>query len=272
MANNHHYIPQFYLRNFATKRGNAHYIFVFDSTKNKKYWANIKGIGSERGFNTVDFHGTDPEQLERDLSKLESKFSPHLNEAIQGGSFTSAENYIFIINFIALLYIRNPSIRRNFKTSLDDHNRKISSIAEISGQCFEETESDQTSLIQIKFSIIDTVIRCLLRRKWHFIKAPSESQFITSDNPVVLSRKNPDSDLLPFGLNSHDTVILFPLCPDTILLGLFGELDVSLQADQNDVANYNTWIARFSNNQIYAKNPLFRINLQSGDYSTGEDL
>ncbi|MDR7665318.1 DUF4238 domain-containing protein [Methanosarcina sp. Z-7115] len=49
----HHYVPQFYLRQFSNKRGKEYYIYTFDKVFKKTFQTNVQNVCCEDYFNDL---------------------------------------------------------------------------------------------------------------------------------------------------------------------------------------------------------------------------
>lgn len=132
---------------------------------------------------------------------------------------------------------------------------------------------DQTHLIGMEFKMLDPVLQCSARRNWCFASVPEGYQYISSDDPVVLSWVD-GSDKGPFspGHGVKGTIVLFPLCSDLLLIGTFEKIPEKIRHAPFQVVAVNTSIARYSTNQIYARDGSFRINLIGCENVKGEEL
>ena len=82
---NHHYVPQFILRNFATQKGKVHQFYVYDKQAGRSFPTNVKNILSERDFNVfsagqyrVSFEGQ-LQHIETATSTIVSKIVDNRN-------------------------------------------------------------------------------------------------------------------------------------------------------------------------------------------------
>ncbi|UZF95009.1 DUF4238 domain-containing protein [Bosea sp. NBC_00550] len=91
---NHHFIPQFYLRNFSPPgdRRQAK-VFCFDQSTRKTFETLVRNVGSRRHFFRIDVEGYDPNHIEDGMAKIEGEISPHLAEAIETKSFPSDAHF-----------------------------------------------------------------------------------------------------------------------------------------------------------------------------------
>ncbi len=75
-----HYVPAFYLRNFArkSKSGNIDQIYVYDLEAGKSWMTAVENAGSERGFYVTRTEAGQQVSIEEDLNRLETIMAPVL--------------------------------------------------------------------------------------------------------------------------------------------------------------------------------------------------
>lgn len=302
---NHHYIPQFYLRGFSTGVGRQAQVFVFDSDTKKSFKTLVRNVGSRRHFNRVEAHGVEPNHIEDAMSEIESKMAPHLQRVIEQRAFPDPEHFNYIMNLIAFLSVRNPRLRGNLS---DFHKQIVERVMSISvsrpeiwdsqtkqmresgvpikdGLTYEEAKRfhheknyeiviDQTHLIGMELQMVDPVLEWLARRSWCFVSAPKGHQFITCDDPAVLSWTDMVKQPTPYspGHGLKNTMVIFTLCPDLALVGMFEDLPEHITYEPDQVTALNTAVARHSGNQIYARDDSFMLHLKDRPFVKGSDL
>lgn len=301
---NHHYVPQFYLRNFAEGVGRKARVAFFDNQTRKLDHTLVRNVGSERYFNRVEAEGQHPDAIEDALAKLEGEMAGPLADVISAKAFPSDEHFTYVMNLIALLSVRNPSIRGRMEkfhqdiaeailgtvTSSKDiwesqtRQMKADGI-ELSGSVtYEDVKRfrdekrytiviDQTHLIGVEFEMVEPVLETLANRNWCFATAPRGTQYITSDDPVCLEWANElagSNDPLGHGLRG--TSLVFPLSSEVMMIGSFEEIAARLIHSEGQVTSVNTVVARNSRRQIYARDAEFRLNLRNHQNVRGSDL
>ena len=111
--------------------------------------------------------------------------------------------------------------------------------------------------IGIEFAGINAILPYLYARKWILIKSTDESgPFITTDNPVVLTWKEPDN-IPPFYRNTpghglRGTQVYFPLSRNLSLLGIFDGQEKLIVGKKPLVAVLNNIMMQFAYKQIYS--------------------
>jgi hypothetical protein len=302
---NHHYIPQFYLRNFSVGIGRQAQVFVFDSKTKKSFTTLVRNIGSRRNFNRVEAHDVGPNHIEDAMSEIETVIAPHLRQVIEAQSFPSSEHFDSIMSLMAFLSVRNPRLRGKLSDFHKDVVDRIMSLSVSTKEIWEsqikqmresgvtikrdipyeemkrfhdernyEIAVDQTHLIGLELKMVEPVLKELSRRKWCFARASEGQPFITCDDPVVLSWtemiKQPNP--WPPGHGLQNTIVMFTLAPELALIGLFESQPDKLALRPEQVVALNTAVARHSEHQIYARDSNFMLRIKNDKLVRGGEL
>jgi hypothetical protein len=250
---NHHFIPQFYLRGFSDSEGRQARLFTFDNETRKSFTTRVRNVGSKRYFNRVEAEGVHPDAIEDAFAEIEGEISGHLAEVIEARQFPSPEHLNSVLNLIANVSVRNPRLRANIagghqeiarrmmdlSLANEDRWRSITEQMKRDGVPLKddltyqdmkdfhqggeyEIVIDQTYLIGMEIEMTETVLNCLARRHWCFVSSPEGCDFITSDDPAVLSwTDEQDSGFFPPGHGLTKTMVFFPMNPRLALIGTF---------------------------------------------------
>lgn len=302
---NHHYVPQFYLRNFADGVGRQARVVFFDEETRRLEHTLVRNVGSKRYFNRVEAEGQDPDYLENALAKLEGEIAGPLGEVIEARAFPSVEHFSYVMNLAALLSVRNPRMRGQMEKFHQDVVEKTLGVltsskeiwdhqtqkmeddgVELSGAVtYEDIKRfrdekkytiniDQTHLIGVELEMVQPVLETLSNRNWCFATASEGSQYITCDDPVALEWSD-NRERGPFASPGHGlrgTNITFPLSSDVLLIGMFEDLPERIEHREKQVTSVNTVIARNSRRQIYARSDEFRLHLRDTENVRGSEL
>jgi hypothetical protein len=302
---NHHYVPQFYLRNFADGIARQARVAFFDEETRRLEHTLVRNVGSKRYFNRVEVEGQDPDYLENALAELEGQIAGPLAEVIAAREFPSDDHFTYVMNLAALISVRNPGMRGQMeqfhqgvaektlglilssKDLWEHQTQKMredgielnSDVTYDSMKRFRDEKKytiniDQTHLIGVELEMVQHVLEALANRNWCFARAPYGSQYITSDAPVVLEWSN-DQDFGPMASPGHGlpgTVLIFPISSDVLMIGSFEQSPERLDHTEAQVTSVNTIVARNSRRQIYARNDQFRLHLRDKQDVTGADL
>lgn len=302
---NHHYIPQFYLRGFSSGVGRQAQVFVYDNESKKSFTTLARNIGSKRHFNRVNAVGVGPNHVEDGMAEIEAGIAPHLKQVIEAKAFPSPEHFNSIMNLIAFLSVRNPRLRGSMtdfhreivervmsisvssKEIWESQNKKMreSGVPVMEDLTYEEVKRfhnersfdvviDQTHLIGLELGMIDPVLKHLFNRSWCFASAPEYHQFITCDDPAILSWNEKVKQPNPYspGHGLQNTIVIFTLSPELALVGLFQDLPERSDYFPDQVTAINTVVARQSRSQIYARDGNFLLHLRDQKNIRGFDL
>ena len=282
IARNHHWIPQCYLKGFAKARSKKSKLTVLDLIGQKTFETVPRNVASERDFNRLDSSTIDPNLVEKRLGELEGALDSVLGEIISKARMPAGDELVLLMNFIALMSVRNPRARSEMNRALAQTSEYILDIAMSSKVMWDsqmerlrtdgvrDTIEYEQALalhgavplkceianafhVQQELEVLDAVIPCLLSRKWSLHVAPSAcGGFVTSDHPVCLywcdgiQRRNPPGHAL-----TH-TEVMFPISKELLAVGRFVKESAPMQVDMFDVAYANSVIACFARRQVYA--------------------
>lgn len=210
-----HYVPQFYLKNFSSRKtvkGKKHYsINCFDKELGTNYVAKIKNIAQEKFF-----YEETGRSLEKEISEIESACSKVLKDLISSKNEKLLEvdkERSIISLFLALQFIRTKEVREMIKESVSEIKTFLYEDREKLPESWinqlEQNNEDYGKLLHINhFKHILEYSEMFFSKKWCFIINSTESSFWTSDNPLV--KFNP----LNFGytgIQSKGIKLFFPL-------------------------------------------------------------
>lgn len=233
-----HYVSRFYLNGFAQNRR----VSVYDRTTGIVNALTPKNAASIEHFYTfIDESDRRRFEVEALFGIVESRAGTALKSAVCRSPL-SFEDREYLALFVAMHAIRTPaalaesrSVREKAEharlkliVSSDDAAYKLlkesrpadTSEAElrrlstklyemVSGDHFRIEVPDEAARADA-LKTWDTVARALFERDWTIVHAPSGSEYITSDSPVVLSPLS-STEHLPLGYGSIHTHVLFPL-------------------------------------------------------------
>jgi hypothetical protein len=230
----------------------------------------------------VDVQGISPDAVESSLSQLETQFDQILSRIIEQRILPVGEDLILLMNFVALMAVRNPRMReswRQFQESIANHVMNIAlsseqmwqhqmqrmrddgiSVPDISYERMklfnEGGEYDivvpTESHIQMEIDVLSSIIPLLLERKWMLFVAPTDSGgFITSDHPVALFWNDGLEHRSPPGHKMLNTEVVFPISKELLMAGTFdGEQEIVFAKDE-DVARANAIVLSYAGRQVY---------------------
>jgi hypothetical protein len=289
----HHYVPQCYLRQFATKKGKAFQVSVFDRVERRSFKSNVKDVACQNYFNRIHLDGMSANQLESAMSEFETGLAEALVRINETSTLKNDDDKSYLITLIGLAALRNPDMRKNIRGIADGFGRMHiaarlqsqaaydASVAEAKaegtlpddyGVTFEEMKAafedgdfkialDNNALISLEFQLLDHTIPLLHKRGWHLLRAPEGSGgFITSDRPFCLMWEDPamrEGPLAP-GLAMMGTDIYFPISPTLAVVGSFNVGNTVEDATEETVAVCNTTMPDGADRQVYSPDHNFK--------------
>jgi hypothetical protein len=243
----HHYLPQFYLRNFANSKDRRN-AWVYAKAGNIVHSATPRNLGIEKDYHTVTLaDGTkDRHTIEETVAALENVAAPVVQKILRRASLTSEDNEIFAV-FAAQMFLRVPARRDNAGRMMSEMLKH--SAQQLAGnkesfhtdyRRFQEETGDQSDLdpeelrqyilgddyvltvnssaaLGLSFGAMEVVSTCFLRMQWAFLHRNGRFRLITCDNPVFCC----DPTILPntwhgVGLMNPGVEVSFPLSPDVV--------------------------------------------------------
>jgi hypothetical protein len=296
-ARRHHYVPQFYLKNFASQ------LFTVDLLNQNSFPASTKNVAVEQDFHTVSISGQASDTIEKSLSVFEGNVSLALDRIISTASLNNAEDRNTLLYFATLLFVKNPAARKIIndfsnelmrKTSKMEANdfygfqEKINSMIErgtmdqdvdieklrqiiINGDYTISLSTDAHLQTEFK-NALPLFTQCVATRRWNMYLAKA-GQFVTCDRPVVLMWNDPKNNNQP-GLGLRNTRVLFSLSSEIAIIGGFELQDRKIiEVGNEDVAKINGRIILNANRQVYARDEKFGYMLQhNAGIRSGIDL
>ena len=233
-----HYVSKFYLKGFAQNRRVA----VYDRTTGVVDSLTPGNAAALEHFYTfIDESDRKRFELEALFGIVESRAGTALKSAVCRSPL-SFEDREYLALFVAMHAIRTPAAlaeSRSVREKAEQVRLKLTVSSEaVAYKLLKELEPADTSEAELRslaaklFEMVsgnhfrinvpdesaratalktwDTVARTLFERDWTFVHAPSGSEYITSDSPVVLSPLS-NTEHLPLGYGSLHTHVLFPL-------------------------------------------------------------
>ena len=238
-----HWVSQFYLRQFAipeTINTKLPKVWAFRKNSGDPNIVNVKDIAERRYlYSPLDEAGYRSWATEDKLGNLESTLS-RIWPVFADGFTDIYENESFrkiMALFVATLHLRNPSQISSVEKAhkhvvdtfsslpVDEKGNPIVEAVMYEDQIkpfdppgfMQYTARSKTELQHDFVAYINTmavsVAEILLEKRWSIIFS-EDSQFITTDKPVVVINKNKEK----FGLKTEGTIIMFPISSSRLLV------------------------------------------------------
>jgi hypothetical protein len=310
-ARGHHWVSQTYLARFTHDGHKNSRLHVVDLRQRKAFSTSPANICKERDFNRIESDTLPLDALETALSKFEELAGRALTEVQRAPEAISWSNWNILLNFMALLAVRNPVIREHVHKRVADHwiraiedatdtPEKFAAVfakAQTAGDIDKDVTPDfdkhreflagrrftvefpHGTHVPAEFDAVDNLLRQLGKRRWQVLRAPVDSGgFVTTDRPVTPARRDGvhPSHSSPVDFGSEDTLVLFPLSPDLLALGHSGDANTRIllrDIDRELVARANFTTVRVCRQWVLAPHANFAVKpAQSAPTFKGNDI
>jgi hypothetical protein len=249
MANDH-YVPRFYLRNFAPS-GKPGRIYAYRRNQRPSL-VGIKRVASEEDFDLLksDKHPLDKDLVAKLFKKSEDEAAPIIQKMLAAVSLSlTSEERAALATFISYLMYRNPTSMTklmNLRRAFDISHLKVMAQNQdgFEQQCKErgldyspeerEKLRQQVLNFEKNFRLVgetpehhdfyflmgfvgSNVVRpVLLKKSWVLINNTSTRMLITSDNPAILIA--PENHPPQMGIGVENGLVYLPLSPQRGLM------------------------------------------------------
>lgn len=294
MAIGSHTIPRFYLEQFAARRRNKPgRVCVYEKGKAPQQ-RSTRSQGRENGYFRIDRgDNTKDEFTETALAKFEDECLG----ALVGAKFRMCDLslvYVKLASYAAMMFQRS-TVRRKFSArnwsklevpyaSLASNREYIQDLAEKfterTGQpitseqiaemirkqsaTFMDANYTRSTFVKDLWMHVGICKQELLKKFWQVWHAPQDSEFVTSDNPVVTFLRfftqheeiwNPG-----YGFGTKNVWIAFPLAPTACLVMTDTPFAVSrTSVDADVVRRVNEMLIRSCDRFVYSLTPSSKI-------------
>jgi hypothetical protein len=298
-----HFVPAFYIAQWATPRERTGKMRVFDRTNGNSWPTTPEGVGFARDFYTVELREA-PQAVEDLLAKLEGIGSEAIREVTTTDTLpTTSEGIHRLMSHVAMQAARTPRVRENLANfysdvhlrvldAYADHpeafakamremnpemteaqaNKAHSELREMLQQPGLRGQMDQTTLIRNAFDAAAGIEDMLCQRHWQLCVAPIDRQFVTSDDPVVLDFEPGVKGhfLKSPGFGRVDTIVSFVLGPRHLIMGYAFEPAMRCRGlSRENVAAYNTRAVWNAVRFVYFGGESFDFIGPEGELATG---
>ena len=283
-ARRHHFIPEFYLAGFTLSGSKDDFLWVLDQEQVQQWKAKPSKTGHQRDFYRVDLPDGAPDGLEIALGHVEGQVAPVLKRVIEAKTRLSADDLLWLINFISLMDARVPYMRNKWSSFIDEVYKKRARNMVVSREQWRATfdnmrekgedisndvsyeqmksfiedgkytiDMDQNWHMRNLLNLRDKILRLLVKREWCLLIAEEDGcEFICSDNPVALEWGKPMNGPYPPGFGHAGTMVTMPLNKDLALMGRFEGPAGVFPADCEVVAMVNSLTGSRAERFIYS--------------------
>lgn len=282
MSQKHHYISQFYLRNFSPN-GHSGKVWVYEKPKEKPSLKSIrKHVAVISDYYAIELdNGKKSYILEQEIEKIEMEVGRIAKRIKDENYILSDEEKYYILYFGAITFLKIPA----FKNSIEKFKKQVlQGIADTLGsnenvlkstlnkipnlkidkseidikklsEHFKDLKEDEIEISKNYFlghfiKQVPNLLNLLLNMKWalHFIKG--KEVYITSDRPIFPYKKDYN---FPFGPGfAIADYVFFPLTKKICLVGLWGDQPTNLITDRYMVNAINYLVMQNCYKFIYS--------------------
>jgi predicted DNA-binding protein YlxM (UPF0122 family) len=179
-----HYVPQFYLRKFASRKTSKDsYIYRFDKMTQQINESNVKDVAAERNFYDFLSDSGEKTSIDSSFNEIESKAQVAIQAIIESPKTSVLFNYKEILSVFFTLQKDRTGVFQDINSQLHDGiNQKIGTndflLSEITDNDKKESQAGYLTEISPKF------IPDLLKMEWILILNKTDELFWTSDHPI----------------------------------------------------------------------------------------
>ncbi len=264
----HHYLPQFYLRNFIDSAGR---IWAYPKLGGKAKRASPRDLGVEKDYHTFTRKDgiKDRATIEEAFADIENEAAPTVRKIIGKEPLSTAEYEIFV-TFVGTMLVRVPArcdqvgrmaakmMKVIATTSASNKNafhaeyQRFEAGTGHRGADAEEIRqfvlSDKYEMrtnpkIALAFSLqtLHTVTNCLAQMDWIFLQRTGRFQFLSCDNPVFYCDPTlPPTTWRGIGLMNRGIEVSVPLSPNVLAFGSYHSKErKSMQIEPEVVRIFN---------------------------------
>lgn len=284
-ARNHHFVPQFYLKNFAKPRSKDGKLLVCDMKERRRFKTKPRNVAARRDFNRVEAVHVDPNVVESQLGVIEGELDVGFRKVIEAQSLADADHFGSVLALLARLFLAHPQFRNQRDRMMSDIAKKMMlnmvetperwasvskrakadgilddpvSYEEMRAAVVEERIVPRTNkdvLIEQEFRMWPEILPYLDQRKWTlFLSNAASGEFATSDRPCTLrwSEGGIEHGFYGPGLGLAGTSVIFPISRNLAIEGRFKYGGGVVQATPEVVAAVNIATLGSAMRQLYS--------------------
>lgn len=261
----HHYVPQFYLREFLDTRvehPKEPYIWVYDKKEKNLKRKGTSNVAFQNGFYDMKLiDGSITPIIENFFSKnIENSASLVFKKIINQIPINIEERLMFS-NFLYFTLARVPNFLnymswfyKNGDLIIDE--KLVSSDVE---KIIENTSfSKEVSTLEFMIEMSQIFASIISEMNWQFLIAPEGKNFVTSDNPLILN----DPSLIKIapsfmGWNNPNIHLTFPLSPKLCMKATWKKKRKTyIKADVRFLRAINFRTSFFATRFIFSSRPI----------------
>ncbi len=252
---NQHYVPQCYLREFATKelsRDKKPMIWIFEKNSRKGRIDKIENVLFAKDLYTIDTGGTKDYSIETSLQNLEGEYATVYREKIAKRLPLNTRDHLVLCAFISALMqrtLRHKDSTEKFLNEVIEMMEKMDEAHNTHSKIVEDYKKLKTNSHKLGiFKILPDITDVLMKMNLSFICADNiSSRYITCDDPCVMF--NPDlqwQKFYGFGLAQKSIELSIALSPTTLAVFSWQNLRGYIQTTNQRVEDHNRMVRHHS--------------------------
>jgi hypothetical protein len=183
-----HYVPQFLLRQFGHGKKLKEKLWVLDKRNASVFSAAVRDAAHENKF--YEYHcEAGSADFEKLTEKLDTKVAPIVSDVLRSRRLPrTGENFIWLTYLVAAQMLRTPTSRRDMENvrELIIHKWGPEVAFEGDPRSIGEYGPEDSKISSIQMlRDVPRFAKILQEKVWCLCKAPVDSPFIISDNPVT---------------------------------------------------------------------------------------
>ncbi|MBL8658712.1 MAG: DUF4238 domain-containing protein [Rhodospirillales bacterium] len=278
-----HFVPRMHLQHFTGSEPRGQ-VWTYDALNGQVRSATPEQTGVENHFYSfLGIDGTMDTRIEDFLSSVESKASPVYEEILQEHVPEKTQGRADFANFLALMHVRTPGIRRmraefashlhqlrsyvcakneeQFEEFVNGFGKHRGHLTQIQKDYIQRNMIDSSDFIvevpkELTLDVLaasDKIAPLLFDMNWSIVKS-RHGFFITSDSPVVClndpwtaNRKDGHH-----GFYDRTAKVIFPLSPRFLLRLSWEEAPIRFAIERDHVMHLNRCLAAHAERYLYA--------------------
>ena len=261
-----HYVPQSYLRSFASEGGKTPRIWCYDKTRQRAFKTNVRNVAAERTF----YERSDSDQpLEDRLGRVESAFGsarPHVISMTDPAELSSA-NAAAVALFIAAQLVRTREHRQSIEDLMSQMGEWLRAEAapELQasmGPCDAEQAREQ-QIASLNGDLVPSLAEVILKMKWVVLTNETNRPLWSSDHPVTLFNPVDAGPRGNLGLTCAGIQLYLPLSPSATLAAcdpvMYAEMPSRGQQNDENVTFQNSLQVQASTRYLFASSSDFTL-------------
>ena len=293
--NKHHFIPAAYLAGFGigtpSIRKRNYLIHVIDKNQKKKFINTCSNVALRHRYYKIDVDEFDEDAIEDEFASIEGKSLKIIENICLTHELPVGDEYKILMYFLGLMATRIPTFR-------DQINKMLSEIIKLTGKVYFNNErldeiadnlkksgvdlgdkynieelknfvmnGDYSVLIDkgfnlgISLQMASELYKLLHERTWYLYYRTDNmnNHFVTSDSPLILTWNDDRTRPYSPGFGLPDTLVIFPLNHNVVLLGEFGkEQPGPFKITNEIIKRLNTFQVSFAQRFIYSYTDEFK--------------